>query len=38
MTSVDTEALEAKVNHRYREVAERPDGAFHFDHGAHGGR
>ncbi len=33
MTSVDTEALEAKVNHRYRELAERPDGAFHFELG-----
>jgi len=33
MTGVDTETLEAKVKHMYREVAERPDGDFHFELG-----
>jgi len=33
MTSVDTEALEAKVKDMYREVAERPEGDFHFELG-----
>jgi hypothetical protein len=30
---VDTEALEAKVKHIYREVAERPGRDFHFELG-----
>jgi len=32
-TGVDTAALEAKVKHMYREVAEHPDGDFHFELG-----
>jgi ubiquinone/menaquinone biosynthesis C-methylase UbiE len=31
--TVDAVALEVKVKHMYREVAERPDGAFHFELG-----
>lgn len=32
-TGVDTAALEAKVKNMYREVAEHPDGDFHFELG-----
>lgn len=34
MTTVDTFELEAKVKQMYREVAEHPHGAFHFELGA----
>ena len=33
--TVDTGLLEAKVKDMYREVAEHPDGAFHFELGEH---
>ncbi|MGH3466050.1 MAG: methyltransferase domain-containing protein [Kribbellaceae bacterium] len=33
MTTVDTEALEAKVKQMYRLVAEQPHGAYHFEMG-----
>lgn len=32
-TSVDTRELEAKVKNMYRDVAERPDGKYHFELG-----
>jgi len=32
--TVDTEELEAKVKDMYRDVAERPEGRFHFELGA----
>ena len=32
--TVDTEELEAKVKDMYRDVAERPEGGFHFELGA----
>jgi hypothetical protein len=31
--TVDTQELEAKVKEMYRHVAERPEGAYHFEMG-----
>jgi len=32
-TTVDVQELEAKVKHMYRQVAEEPGGAYHFEMG-----